>query len=207
MAMLSETIRLRRENPTARDIARRIQHGVSPNYQGDYRRKSNQPANIPDSENCSLWITELPADLTYHELLGAVKNAGRVWQTVINLPDGSRHQKAAAKLTFFTPEEAQALLARSNRHGTGLPGLLVRNHRGLVRHNRNRVPRAVEPDNHSRVVVIKGPKEIVNVDYLSAFFRAKFRFETDEILPWVTGQVINILEWRFGSYRCQAQSA
>jgi hypothetical protein len=55
-----------------------------------------------------------------------------------------------------------------------------------------------------RIVVVKGPKEIVNID---ASFTARFRYETDEILRWVTGQVINISECRFGSYRCQALAA
>lgn len=201
MAALSEAVRAMRLNPTPQEVVRRVRHGVSPNYQGDYTLRSNQPADIPDDENCALWATGLPPDLTHHELLACIRDVDRMWQTVIN-PAQSGHQTSAAKITFFTPEGARALLDRCR--GTGF---VVRNYCGTLAYNRNKVPRPNAPRENTRVVVINGPKEIVNVDYLREYFGRRFFFDIDEVEPWVAGKVINILEWRFGSYRCQAQAA
>ncbi|KAK4149388.1 hypothetical protein C8A00DRAFT_46986 [Chaetomidium leptoderma] len=183
--MVSATIRAMRENPTRQEIVRRVQHGVSPRYQGDYTRPSNRPVNIPNSANCSLWITNLPPSLTHRELLWSIRDIDRVWQTVVNAPAGG-HLTSAAKITFFTPAGAQALLRRCN--GLGLPGLTVGDHHGQVGYNRNRVAQPVAPANHTRVLVIKGPTALVNVEFLTAYFCSRFYYEIDEVVPWVMGK-------------------
>jgi hypothetical protein len=45
------------------------------------------------------------------------------------------------------------------------------------------------------------------VPYLSAYFQSKFYYELDESSLLGDGNVINILDWRFGSYRCQARAS
>jgi hypothetical protein len=67
------------------------------------------------------------------------------------------------------------------------------------------VAEATDPDDHTRCTTIAAPIDIVTVPNLLAFFSKDFRFEIDEIIPLVMGNAINVLEWRFGSYRCQAQ--
>jgi len=75
-----------RENPTQHEVARRVAAGVSANYRGNYNLEINRPANIPEDQNCSVFITSLPADITVHRLLVAIRDIGRVWATVINPP-------------------------------------------------------------------------------------------------------------------------
>jgi len=46
------------------DVLRRRAAGMSPHYRGDPDVASNRSANIPDSENTSLWVTRLPRHCT-----------------------------------------------------------------------------------------------------------------------------------------------
>lgn len=203
-SMADPLTRARREHPTAQEIARRVAAGVSPNYQGDYRLARNRPANIPPEQNCSVWVTGLPPNITVHELLRAIRDTGRVWATVIQ-PPSVPHGTSAAKITFFTAVAAQIFLSRAN--GPGQPGLLIDGYRACVRPDRNRVAEAQEPTECTRVISVAGPKEIVTEEYLREYFSARFVYETDEVVTLVQGKVINVLEWYFGSYRCQAQWA
>jgi hypothetical protein len=196
--------RAHRDYPTPEEIARRVAAGVSPNYRGDYTLLRNRPANIPPELNCSVWITNLPSAVDHHQLLGAIRDTGRVWACVITPPSG-RYVSAAAKVTFFTAAAAQRLLARCN--GPDQEGLIVGNRKASVRHDRNPVEEARDPEDHTRVLSIRGPKDIVNEAYLTNYFSRSFVYEVDEVIWLVEGEAINVLEWRFGSYRCQAQWA
>lgn len=179
--------------------------GMSRNYRGNPYLKANQSADIPDEENTSLWITNLPPVCPERLLLGNVKGCGKIYATVINAPDWENgHSTSAAKLVFMYVSGAQALLAQAQN---GL--FLVDSYVPKVVHNRIKTA-AQNPGPESRVLHIEGPKEIVNVRYLNKWFSDRFTFEIDQIL------VINEsegdggfrrLEWRFGSYRCQASSA
>lgn len=193
-----------RERPTYEVIRSRIAAGVSPNYRGDHTLARNRPANIPAEQNCSVWITNLPPDLTTHDLLSSITDTGRIWASVIT-PPTRQHGTAAAKITFFTAVAAQIFLARAN--GPGQPGFIVKGYRARVQPDRNAVAEAPAPASHTRVISIAGPKEVVTVENLTRFFSEQFVYELDEIVPLVTGKVINILEFYFGSYRCQAQWA
>lgn len=115
------------------------------------------------------------------------------------------HGTAAAKITFFTAAAAQIFLGRAN--GPGQPGFVVRGYRTVVRPDRNRVATAAEPEGVSRCITIAGPRDIITEGSLHTFFSQRFQFETDEVDFLVRGQAINVVEWRFGSYRCQAQWA
>ncbi|GAB1312428.1 RRM domain-containing protein [Madurella fahalii] len=205
MDMVSSAVRRRRERPTRREIARRVAAGCSPNYMGNIALRSNRPANIPDELNCSLWITGLPPNVTVGELLAAIRNVGKVYATVVNPPDG-RHPFSAAKVTFFTPTAAQTLLAQCN--GPDKRGLIVGNCRARVRYNRNAVeqPEWV-PEDHTRAIIVSGPPDIINIEFLMDYFRRRFDFQLESIDVLAAGHSINVLEWRFGSYRAQANSA
>jgi hypothetical protein len=76
-----------------------------------------------------------------------------------------------------------------------------------VQPDRNAVAEAREPADHTRVISIAGPTDIVTEEVLSAYFSAAFVYQTDEVVWLVRGRAINIIKWRFGSYRCQAQWA
>ena len=57
------------------------------------------------------------------------------------------------------------------------------------------------------MLVISRPPNLVNIQVLTTYFDSLFVSQTDEIITLVAGQAINVLEWRFGSYRGQAQAA
>ena len=202
--MASPYWRARRDNPTQEDLIARVQAGVSPNYKGNPNLVRNRPANIPPTENSSVWLNGLPADVSIYEVLAAVRNTGRVYATVIRRPT-LRFPTSGAKITFFTAAAAQALVRRYD--GQGASRLIIRNHNVLVRFDRNAVAEATEPADHTRVLIIYGRKEVVNVEFLSNYFKNTMVYEIDEVVPLALGECINMLEWRFGSYRCQAEWA
>ena len=204
MAMVSPVWRALTEHPTNFDIERRRQAGVSASYRGDPDLASNRSANITDAENCSLWLEGLPPNVTTRELLGAIRDVGRVWQSHIVSPTQG-YMTAAAKITFFTASAAQTLIGGVG--GLGPHRLAVGERIATIVHNRQRVAEQTLPGNHTRVLLISGPPGIVNVNVLTAFFSSIFVYQVDEIIPVVLGRAINVLEWRFGSYRCQAQAA
>jgi hypothetical protein len=118
--------------------------------------------------------------VTTHQLLGAIRDTGRICAGVIN-PPGGRHCTAAAKITFFTTGADQRFLAQANdpqRPGFGVDGSLP-----VVRADKNRVAESNEPADRTRCVMISGPRDIVTVERLSAYFSANFVYKLDEIIP------------------------
>lgn len=73
---------------TQEEVASREEKGISRNYQGNPYNPKNRSADIPDAENCALFLTNLPAKCTYQDLLQALAQhrVGRVWSTYINPP-------------------------------------------------------------------------------------------------------------------------
>ncbi|TLD25004.1 hypothetical protein PspLS_05904 [Pyricularia sp. CBS 133598] len=207
-----------------------IMNGFSPNYQGDTSLANNRSANIPESESCSLFILGLPPTLTTTQLLGAIRNTGRVWASHINLPEPSRgHTTCAAKVIFFERAAAQRFYAA---HQPQNGGFVTDPFSGLppARVLWNRIRSAeVGPSsatggggggggpgsggNKSRVLLIYGPRRLVNEPSLTAYFASKMEFQIDrafELASCVdpaTGQVMVLFEYRFGSFRCQAEAA
>ena len=196
--------------------------GVSGNYRGDINNPRNLSANIPEDRSCSFWLRGLPADTTTHSLLAAVRGIGRVYCTVIapaNRPHG--WPTAAAKLVLFEQAAAQRFWALYGRRGGGGEGtapalapFFVGGQRVVVERNRTRVAEASLPRDYTRVVHVTGPAGVVNVGALLAEFQAKFVFEMDEVavgtedrVTLVRVQRLVVVEFRFGSFRCQAQTA
>jgi hypothetical protein len=179
-----------------------IEHGVSVNYQGNAALERNHSEIIPEDINCAFWITGLAPDTTHRELLATIRNTGRVYALVINKPVGT-HQTSAAKIIFFDLDAAQAFHARTVREG-----FVVRGYQGHVSKNRIKTsPKDQEGQrDKSRVLIIKGDPKYVNPDYLTAVFSAKFKFEVDEVVVRELNAHIGHIEYRFGSYRCQAEA-
>lgn len=214
----------------------RIAAGFSPRYMGDILLRNNQSEDIADDQNCSLFIVNLPAGVTTHDLLAAVHRlgpTGRVYATHINGPEPARgHPGCAAKVVFFKRDVAHAFHERcaalgvgvgvggdnnnnnnnNAGHHTGGPGFLVNGQMTRVMWNRIRTSeRALLADTDaSRVLLIAGPPAFVNERALTAFFRSKLEFQVDSVITHVAGAAEGapaVVEYRFGSYRCQAQAA
>lgn len=196
------------------EIISRQLANCSLNYAGDPTRWRNRNVVIPDNKNTSIWITHLPEGITYKELLGAVRNMGRIYSSHINQPEPhKRIHTAAAKLVFFEADAAQRFLAHC--HGPHSPGLVLRGRRATVCHNRNKKSEdqtnRVADDHHSlppsRILVIAGPPILVHPPALLQYFTARFHFNLDAIVPVVEGQSFSVFEWRFSSFSCQAEAA
>lgn len=186
-------------------VEERLPQGQEPSrfssqYHGMHNDSNASAEHLAPEQNCALWLTNLPADVDYGELLGAIRNVGRVWCSYINQPDNVQHQTAAAKVVFFKPEAAQLLLARSWSQP-----IVVRQHRVRVSHNRIKYGSNVIKGNASRVLIITGSIELVNVDSLREFFTQRFIFQEDRVKQLITAGGRAVCEFRFGSYRCQAQ--
>lgn len=183
-----------------RDVVWADDSAFSSNYRGERSARNASVEQLPDSLNCALWITNLPPDVTYSQLLSAVRNVGRVFCTVINSPDYVHHQTAAAKLVFFQPGPAQRLRAQSLNAGIELGG-----RRAKVAHNR--VKHSEQPVEGSRVLIITGDARYVNEEALTAWFDRRFVFQVDRVTTLIRDEARGraVVEFKFGSYRCQAQ--
>lgn len=172
------------------------------NYAGDITNERNRSANIPDNQNCSLWVLGLPANVTYTHLLGAIRNVGKIYATVINAPSG-KHTTAAAKVVLFNRAEAERLkyLGESGK-------FIVMNHVIRdIRWNKIKVPAHIYPE-ESRVVKITGEERFMDVAILQELFRRRFTYDIDKILEvHCPFKGYRSQEWHFGSLRCQALNA
>ncbi|KAI1476087.1 hypothetical protein K445DRAFT_14982 [Daldinia sp. EC12] len=183
--------------------------GISQNYGGNIFLSSNQSADIPEEESTSIWMTNLPPNCTHQMLLSSIRNCGKVFATVINPPDESTgryrqrnpHTTSASKLVFFDRSGVDNLLAKSQAGMFSVDGYVPR-----IRMNRIRSA-AREPGPHCRVLHIEGPSRIVNERFLHAFFQSKFNYELEAVLTLSSNTWYTRQEWRFGSFRCQAESA
>ncbi len=79
--------------------------------------------------------------------------------------------------------------------------------RARVTWNRVRSAEVDKGGRRSRVLLVSGPPGVVNRDFLCRYLDTKMVYQLDEVIPVVPGRAISVLEWRFGSYRCQAQAA
>ncbi|KAI8316148.1 hypothetical protein K4K61_010039 [Colletotrichum sp. SAR11_59] len=184
--------------------ALKAMYGISPNYAGDPTIERNRSADIPDSENCALWITFLPPDVTHREILAEIRNMGRIWSVVISGPEPAKnHHTAAAKVVFFELGAAQKFYAMSCNPTRRFK---VRGH--VTKVELNRIKTAQDNRrNNSRVLRIKGRPDVVNKDALTAYFKQKITFEVDEVITIVMNEDMGDVEYRFGSFGNQAELA
>ncbi|KAI1825055.1 hypothetical protein F4861DRAFT_503795 [Xylaria intraflava] len=174
---------------------------ISRHYLGDPSLKANQSANIPDEFNTSVWITNLPPHTDHKMLLDSIRNCGKVYAAVINRPDHN-HTTAASKVVFFDVAGVDNLLHQARMGGFAVGGYMPHVCRNRIK------TEAKAPGPQSRVLHIEGPTIIVNKDYLTALFHSDgITWQTEEILLLYSSEHLTRLEWRFGSYRCQAESA
>lgn len=188
----------------------------SSNYRGDLRNPRNQCANIPDSENCATWWTNLPENCTYQMLFDSLRNIGYVSHAVINPPVGT-HGTSAAKVEFFDRDSIDRLLMQTGnghirghmRVGGRIPHILL--NRIRVAASSNVVP--VEMGNGgrgTRVLQVIGDPRIVRRDRLEAILasppnRVVYGLERVRSFPRPGG--LQCVEFRFASYLVQAVRA
>lgn len=187
-----------------KEIAFREENGISLNYLGNHENPRNISADIPNRENCAVWIMNLPATCTHTDLLQALMphRPGRIWATHINPPVQPRHQGAAAKVVFYHPSEAKRLLSLARD-----PGINVHEWPISAVYNKQRVAAQDCTKPTSRVLEIRGDKTLVNEDFLRSLFESHFVFEDEAVEVLAEVENIRVIQWRFGSMRAQAGSA
>jgi hypothetical protein len=195
-------------NPPATHTPENSISGFSPNYQGDISNPANRPADIPPHLNYSLFITNLPGATTVKILLQELTTHGpfdKIYTSHVTPPDPSQgFTTASAKLTTFTRPGAERLyrFIASGR-------LILGHHRALVVWNRIMVGPQPLPQHYSRVLYIRGPKNVVDGHALDRFLREQcgIRFHTQDV--FVAGESADerAMVWQFGSYRAQAETA
>ncbi|KAH8894246.1 hypothetical protein GQ53DRAFT_644083 [Thozetella sp. PMI_491] len=179
--------------------------GFSPNYRGNIHLARNKSADIPSEKNCSLFLLGLNAKVTTHELLSSIRNVGRIYATHINKPEPDKqHMTCAAKVTFFERKAAERFFDMYNATGFKVHGHLEV---ARVLWNRIRAAESNDKPHRTRVLQIAGPPDLVNPEALTAYFSSKLEFQIDEIILQGASEERNVVEYRFGSYRCQAEAA
>lgn len=180
--------------------------GFSPNYRGNIHLPRNRSADIPSEENCALFIIGLPPTVTVTELLATIRDTGRVYATHINSPEPHRgHETCAAKLIFFERGAAERFYDRHLLGGLQIPG-----HPGYtskVVWNRIKTAAPNHPKHYSRVLMIAGPAPVANPVFLTSYFEGKLEFDVDEVFERGGMGDRQLVEYRFGSFRCQAEAA
>jgi hypothetical protein len=177
-----------------------ISSRFSSRYHGMHTESNASADYLAPEENAGLWLTNLPPDVTHHELLSSIRNMGRIWCSYINQPDLQQHVTAAAKVVFFQPPAALRLL-----HFAATHGLNIRGYR--VKVTQNRIKTRAQPlvGNMSRVLIITGISTFVNPESLVTYFTERFVFQLDEVRELISLHGRTVVEFRFGSFRCQAQ--
>ncbi|KAL0935950.1 uncharacterized protein CTRU02_208165 [Colletotrichum truncatum] len=191
------------ENDPQKEI--KVRHGISPNYGGDASIARNHSADIPHTKNCSLWITNLPPHCTHNMLLSQIQGMGRIYCCVINPPQQSAgHSTAAAKVVFFELSGAQNFytMCSDPRRRLIVGGMVAR-----VSLNRIKSAEFEPYGNKSRVLLIQGNVRCVNEESLTAWFKERFQFDKDEVITHFHNSEMGFVEFRFGSWRCQAEAA
>ncbi|KAI1073378.1 hypothetical protein F5B20DRAFT_574831 [Whalleya microplaca] len=170
------------------------------NYRGDPSSLENQGVNVPEEMNCALHLSNLPPGCTISDLLGAIRDVGKVYQSNVR-PPTKEYQTAAAKVVFWNREAVRKLMALSDEGkftvGSYVPDIRMNDHPVTEQ----------EPSPRSRVVQVSGPKEIVQQEYLEEVFHKNFDYDLENVLTLYQHAQETRLEFRFSSYRCQASNA
>ncbi|KAI1363648.1 hypothetical protein F5Y08DRAFT_354267 [Xylaria arbuscula] len=186
------------------------------NYRGDLTNPRNLSADIPESENCGTWWTNLPPNCTYEMLFDSMRNVGAVSHAVINPPLGE-HGTSAAKVEFFDRASVDRLLEQANsghlrghmRVGGRIPKITL--NRIRVSAHSNAVPS--EHGNNgrgSRVLQVIGNSRIVRRDILEALLarpNSRVIYGLERVRTFAHTDEISCVEFRFASYAVQAARA
>ncbi|KAK3941029.1 hypothetical protein QBC46DRAFT_259593, partial [Diplogelasinospora grovesii] len=191
----------------------KVRMGFPANYKGDITNWKNQNADIPYEENCSLWLQNLPAGTTVHHVLQALTRAVAIHKEVFDrivvchVTEARPHDgffTAGCKLVTFTRAGAKRLFDFIDSGRLAITERIIQ-----VRWNRIRAAELDAPA-ASRVLILKGPKKVVNHDTLHKLFKEKFVYQWQEIrvLTEEPGEEgLRTMEWQFGSFHAQAEVA
>ncbi|KZF20053.1 hypothetical protein L228DRAFT_250483 [Xylona heveae TC161] len=133
---------------------------------------------VPEHQNCSLWLTGIPASANIRDLLSEVQG-GKVVESKLYSAKGSFQGTRAAKITFSTPAGASRMLSFAIRNGFQVLGQRV-----IVTRNRNRrAPNELAVvHGHSRVLLVRGSPSQTHPNCILKLFAGNLRFQIDQML-------------------------
>ncbi|KAJ9137694.1 hypothetical protein NKR23_g8979 [Pleurostoma richardsiae] len=162
---------------------------------------SPSPARSPGADtNCSFYLVGLPAGTCTRVLLSQIRDVGRVYETQIYPPSGG-WDTSSAKLTFFERAAAERFYTRCMERGFTIGGCPV-----CVTWNMIPTAAPTGPKDLSRVLLIWGSSELVDIGTLTLYFSTRVRLQPDSWSAWEYGNA-SIVACCFGSYRREAETA
>ncbi|KAK0658912.1 hypothetical protein QBC41DRAFT_237741 [Cercophora samala] len=145
--------------------------------------------DIQPEDSCSVFISDLPKDLTLSKLLGSIRGYGRIRY--------AKTSTCGALVVFFERDAAQRL-AREGR-------LAVGDSQGKVSLAKQRIAQSSLPREFSRVLVITGFIGGLSMAFLKETFDMKnIRYELDKITRGAPGDMF-ALQFHFASHSQAAQ--
>jgi hypothetical protein len=155
---------------------------------------------IPPHKNCAVFITEIPIQATYADVLGSVRG-GKIYACRFE-PDEGKFPTRAVKLVFFTRASAELFMQRNYTVGIFILGERVRAIWNRIRYDAHPNPR------QSRVVNITGPARWVHSKFLEEWFEPRFDYDLDRTVDMpCPREGYATRAWRFACLRAQAEFA
>lgn len=164
---------------------------------------SSAPRSLTENRNCSIDIYDLPSGTTAPMVLQAIakhRPVGEVYDSLVvetQGPDGKKF--CLARIRFKMPYSASRLFQIGNQPGQGL--YVQNNEKATVVFTPRPSP-STGNEEGTRVVIFRGPKEIVDLDNLRKVWKSKFIHQHTEKI--VEGPVdedgIREVEWTFCSF-------
>jgi hypothetical protein len=150
---------------------------------------------LPDHENCSLFMTNIPVKATHSALFDQI-TVGPVFALHMMDSDGT-HPLQAAKLVFMNPESAQRMMSS--------PDIWMRGRCLGFRYNRYGYRRNTR--NYSRILIVEGPEGMMKLDSWNKYFGHYSKFVMDRILEVECATPGNkAYEFRFSRIDGQAET-
>ncbi|VBB73736.1 Putative protein of unknown function [Podospora comata] len=173
----------------AQDAKRTVEPTDSPcsstnNSQQSTWSVEDMAEDVPPEDSCSVFIFDLPKDVTLSKLLGSIRGYGRVRY--------SKNCSSGALVVFFEREAAQRLAQEGH--------LMVGGVQGNIRLAKCRIAQSTLPSEFSRVLVITGLTGGLSVAFLKECFEMKnIRYELVKIARVSSGDM-SALEFHFASH-------
>lgn len=156
--------------------------------------------HIPPHKNCAIFITEIPIQATYADILGSVRG-GKIYACRFE-PETGKFPTRAVKLVFFTRASAELFMQRNYLVGIHVLGKRVKAVWNRIRYD-------AHPNPHqSRVVNITGPAQWVDSGFLEEWFEPRFDYDLDNTVDMpCPREGYSTRAWHFACLRAQAEFA
>ncbi|KAK8054524.1 hypothetical protein PG994_009591 [Apiospora phragmitis] len=154
------------------------------------------------NENCCILVTGLPSTVAVADSIRKVqiRQLGKIAAIQVHPPRPHIHT-AAVKVTMWDGAGAHRIMRAVRTGNFGVDGHQLWAYWNRVKAFQQR------RHNRSRVIQVKGHPDMVAPDVLLSWFACHFYFDMGQVLVKLSTPDTMIVEYRFGSYVKQAQSA